>query len=107
MCAAGAGLACAATPQPATSPSPAASAAAPALITSNATLPQFDVDSVAQKHCPADKVVWLNLNNNVYFESDSRWYGHTKRGAYVCEKEADAAGDHETSVGTTEHRGQW
>jgi hypothetical protein len=110
LCAAGASFASAATPQPAATASAAAApAAAPvAAITSNATLPQFDTDTAAQKHCAADKVVWLNLNNNVYFPSDSRWYGHTKRGTYVCEKEADAAGDHLTTVNPAEfHKAQW
>ena len=112
FCAAGAAFAGAATPLPAISASPAAApamtpAAAAAAITSNATLPQFDVDTAAQKHCPADKVVWLNLNNNIYFNGDSRWYGHTKHGAYVCQKEANSAGDRETNYTGTEHRAQW
>jgi hypothetical protein len=28
-----------------------------------------------------------------------RWYGNTKHGAYVCRKEADAAGDRDTHNG--------
>jgi hypothetical protein len=63
----------------------------------NAGLAQFATEALAQTHCPNDKVVWLNLRNNVYFEKDSLYWGKTKRGAYVCRKEADAAGDHETT----------
>jgi hypothetical protein len=33
------------------------------------------------------------------FLIDRRWYGRTKRGAYVCRKEADAAGDRDTRNG--------
>ena len=28
-----------------------------------------------------------------------RWYGNTRQGAYVCQQEADAAGDRETRNG--------
>jgi hypothetical protein len=84
-----------------TAPSPAASGVvAPAPVASgNAGLAQFDTESGAQKHCPSDKVVWLNLRNDLYFEKDSVWWGKTKRGAYVCRKEADAAGDRDTRNG--------
>jgi hypothetical protein len=37
-------------------------------------------------------VVWLNLPSGIYHYSGQRWYGRTKRGAYVCKGEADANG---------------
>ncbi len=46
----------------------------------------------AQQHCPRDTVVWLNLPTRVYHFQGQRWYGRTKNGAYVCKREADAAG---------------
>ncbi len=46
----------------------------------------------AQQHCPHDTVVWLNLPTRVYHLQGQRWYGRTKNGAYVCKREADAAG---------------
>ena len=63
------------------------------------TLQLFASDAAAQKHCPSDEVVWLNTNSGIYHEKGMRWYGRTKSGAYVCKKEADAAGDRDTRNG--------
>lgn len=60
---------------------------------------QYADESAAQAHCPADTVVWLNLHSGIWHLKGERWYGHTKHGAYVCEKEAAAAGDRETHNG--------
>jgi hypothetical protein len=46
-----------------------------------------------------DLVVWLNIPTGIYHLPGMRWYGATKNGAYVCEKEADKAGDRETRNG--------
>ena len=59
----------------------------------------FNTEQQAQQHCPADTVVWLNLPTGVYHFQGQRWYGNTKAGAYVCEKEADATGDRATRNG--------
>jgi hypothetical protein len=59
----------------------------------------FSSESAAQAHCPKDQVVWLNTNSGIYHEKGMRWYGNTKSGAYVCRKEADAAGDRDTRNG--------
>ncbi len=59
----------------------------------------FDSEIAAQKHCPHDVVVWLNTSSGTYHEKGMRWYGRTKHGAYVCKKEADAAGDRDTRNG--------
>jgi hypothetical protein len=59
----------------------------------------FATEQAAQKHCPKDEVVWLNLPSGIYHEKGMRWYGRTKHGAYVCRKEADAAGDRNTRNG--------
>jgi hypothetical protein len=64
-----------------------------------ADLQLFTTEEAAQKHCPKDQVVWLNLPSGIYHEKGMRWYGHTKHGAYVCRKEADAAGDRDTRNG--------
>jgi hypothetical protein len=53
----------------------------------------YDSETAATSHCRADKVVWLNLPTGVYHYKGETWYGHTKHGAYACEKEAVAAGD--------------
>lgn len=48
----------------------------------------FNAEQSAQKHCPNDTVVWLNLPTGVYHYQHQRWYANTKKGAFVCEKEA-------------------
>lgn len=61
--------------------------------------PGFASEADAQAHCTADQVVWLNTKSHVYHEKGALYYGHTKQGAYVCRKEADAAGDHDAKNG--------
>jgi hypothetical protein len=61
--------------------------------------PSFDTEAAAQTHCAADTVVWLNAKTRVYHAKGTQYYGHTKKGAYVCKKEADAAGDHPAKNG--------
>ncbi len=56
-------------------------------------------EGTARIHCGSDTVVWLNTASGVYHYSGERWYGHTKHGAYVCEKAADGAGDRATENG--------
>jgi hypothetical protein len=60
---------------------------------------KFATEQQAQLHCPNDAVVWLNLPTGIYHLKGERWYGRTKAGAFVCEKEADQAGDRETRNG--------
>jgi len=52
----------------------------------------FRSEQLAQQHCPADVVVWVNLPSGVYHFRGQRWYGATKSGAFVCKKEADGYG---------------
>lgn len=60
---------------------------------------EFPSEQQAQQHCPTDTVVWLNLPTGIYHFRGERWYGRTRSGAYVCEKEADQAGDRATRNG--------
>jgi hypothetical protein len=62
-------------------------------------LDQFQSEQAAQKHCPSDIVVWLNLPTGVFHFKGQRWYGRTKDGAYVCKKEAEKEGDRATRNG--------
>jgi hypothetical protein len=59
----------------------------------------FPTQQQAQQHCPNDTVVWLNIPTRIYHMQGERWYGATKSGAYVCQQEANAAGDRETLNG--------
>lgn len=69
------------------------------LLATAASVAMFDSERAAQAHCPSDEVVWLNLPTGIYHEKGMRWYGRTKHGAYVCRKEADAAGYRDTRNG--------
>jgi hypothetical protein len=94
---------------PAASPTPAQPAQKPASTTTAAPVPtrespatksdatleagQFADDASAKARCPTDTVVWVNLPSKVYHFAGTKNYGTTKRGAYMCEKEAIAAED--------------
>jgi len=54
---------------------------------------QFADEGSAKARCPADTVVWVNLPSRVYHFAGTKSYGTTKRGAYMCEKEAIVAED--------------
>ena len=56
-------------------------------------LDQFPTEQQAQQHCPKDTVVWLNTATGIFHYKGERWYGRTKRGAFVCQKEAAKEGD--------------
>ena len=78
---------------------PIAISAAGTAAVSAGSLQVFASEAAAQQHCPKDEVVWLNTKSGIYHEKGMRWYGHTNQGAYVCRKEADAAGDRDTRNG--------
>jgi hypothetical protein len=56
---------------------------------------QFKTPAAAATHCPKDTVVWSSFSSSrVYHAAASKYYGKTKHGAYVCEKDALAFGYH-------------
>jgi hypothetical protein len=70
------------------------------IVSTNAeNAPLFNTELEAQKHCPKDVVVWVNLPTGIYHLKGERWYGNTNHGAYVCEKEGDQAGYRATRNG--------
>src|ERR1700746_809249 len=85
-------LAQSATSRPAGAASPThPSAAAPSTLASD----QFSSEQAAKSHCPGDSVVWVNLGGSkAYHVSGDKYYGKTKHGAYMCQKEADQSGSH-------------
>jgi hypothetical protein len=92
-----------ATPAPATMPAPAkASMASPVVKSTAAKLPsadKFKTVAAATAHCPNDTVVWSALSTSKSFHlATSKLYGKTKHGAYVCEKDALAAGYHTSKI---------
>jgi hypothetical protein len=52
---------------------------------------EYPDEAQAKAHCPGDTVVWANLSSKIYHFSGGKSYGATKRGAYMCEKEAMTA----------------
>jgi hypothetical protein len=71
-------------------PPPAPSAAPTPTISGGAN--EFSTEAQAKSRCPADTVVWTNLPTKIYHFGDTRFYGETKHGAYMCERDAVAAG---------------
>lgn len=55
---------------------------------------QFASEPLAQAHCAGDSVVWVNLRSKAYHLKGTKFYGHTKSGAYMCERDATTGGMH-------------
>ncbi len=53
---------------------------------------QFATDAEAKAKCPSDTVVWVNTKSKKFHYAGSKDYGTTKKGAYMCEMDATAAG---------------
>lgn len=68
-------------------------------VLSYSAVAMFATEQSAQTHCPRDVVVWLNTKTGIWHEKGMRWYGRTKQGAFVCRKEAAAAGYRDTMNG--------
>jgi hypothetical protein len=52
---------------------------------------RFKTEAAAQKHCPNDEIVW-GSSRGTYYPKESPLYGKSRGGAYVCAREAYAAG---------------
>ena len=49
--------------------------------------------------CPGDQVVWVNNNSGIYHYRGERYFGSTKQGKFICEKDALHEGDRPTHNG--------
>jgi hypothetical protein len=67
---------------------------APAALTLAPGANQFSNEAQARIRCPSDAVVWANLDSKIYHFSGHKDYGTTKKGAYMCEKDAVGQGIH-------------
>lgn len=48
----------------------------------------FRYEDQAQRHCPADTVVWLDFKKRKYYLSSQKLYGQGFHGSFVCLQEA-------------------
>lgn len=87
-----------AVPNPMQSGAPAATAparmAAPTSRIPASSANQFASEPLAQAHCAGDSVVWVNLRSKAYHLKGTKFFGNTKSGAYMCEKDATSGGMH-------------
>jgi DNA polymerase III gamma/tau subunit len=78
---------------PAAAPAKPAASAEPAPATGKpAGANQYAAESMAKAHCRTGTVVWANLDSKIYHFAGTHAYGQTKKGAYMCEKDATAQG---------------
>ena len=79
----------AAQPAPAPAPAPANYGSAPAPTGAG----EFATEQQARYRCPSGTIVWVNTKSRVYHFAGTSNYGNTKHGAYMCEQDAQAAGE--------------
>ena len=85
----------AATKPPAAAPSPSPPSPSTAAPSTSPSPPsnRFSTESAAKAHCPDDTVVWVaSTRTRFYHLSGERSYGRSRRGAYMCLKDAQSAG---------------
>jgi hypothetical protein len=76
--------------------------AKPATASTGQPSDQFTTEAAAKAHCPGGTVVWATLSRSkAYHPSGDRYYGKTKRGAYMCQADADKDGMHQAGRGST------
>ena len=49
---------------------------------------QYSSEAAAKARCGSGTVVWVNLESKIYHFAGRKDYGHTKSGAYMCERDA-------------------
>jgi hypothetical protein len=74
--------------QSAPSSAPAPNVGAPSALQAG----QYTTELAARARCPSDTVVWVNTPTRIYHYSGTRYYGHTLKGAYMCEADARGGG---------------
>jgi hypothetical protein len=81
-----------------TSPAPVASTA-PGAQSQSAGAPAASTAPVpAGMDCGGGQPVWINERSHVYHVAGDPWYGRTKHGRYLCERDARKEGYHESKV---------
>jgi len=62
-------------------------------------LTTFRYESQAQRHCPADVIVWLDLGKGIYYAKQQRRYGRGFTGSFVCREQARSNGYRRSLLG--------
>jgi len=79
--------------------SPALIVAGWATIATAIPLTPFRYEAQAQRHCPEDTVVWLDLGRGVYYLKTQKRYARGASGSFVCRGEARGSGYRRSLLG--------
>jgi hypothetical protein len=64
-----------------------------------APLSPFRYQAQAQRHCPADTVVWLDFRKGIYYFKRQKRYAQGNTGSFVCRDEARSNGYRRSLLG--------
>ena len=62
-------------------------------------LTPFRYEAQAQRHCPADTVVWLDFRKGIYYAKRQRFYGRGSNGSFACLEEVRSNGYRRSLLG--------
>jgi hypothetical protein len=62
-------------------------------------LTPFRYEAQAQRHCPADAIVWLDFQKRIYYFRGQRQYARGLKGSFVCRDEARRSGYRRSLLG--------
>lgn len=62
-------------------------------------LTSFRYEAQAQRHCPADVVVWLDFKTRRYYLKEQKRYARGESGSFVCRREAKDSGYRRSLLG--------
>ena len=62
-------------------------------------LTPFRYEAQAQRHCPADTVVWLDFRKGIYYFKHQNRYAQGGTGSFVCREEARSSGYRRSLLG--------
>ena len=63
------------------------------------TLTPFRYESQAQRHCPGDRVVWLDFGRERYYVKGQKRFASGHAGSFVCRNEARDSGYRRSPLG--------
>ena len=64
-----------------------------------APLTPFRYEAQAQRHCPADTVVWLDFRKGIYYAKRQKRYGQGSSGSFACLEEVRSNGYRRSLLG--------